>query len=342
MVSVKRPGEVVRLRERDRVHHQVEPADALDELREGLVDAGVVGDVALDARLRADGRRELAHARLDALALVGERERRALLGEPPGDRPGERALVGDARHEGDLPVQQTHARRLPDRSPHATDRTYGILSVLIEWSMRQPRPRPAGPIAALLAGALALGAAHPDRLSEAHVALLSVSAQPVPGAPAACRTCCVAPRATRWRVTYTVTGRTKPRARELRTHHAAARIHALALPLGAVTQMARRPGSTSRRCRAGFRAATRRSTVEVHLTVRGQVEELASRRYTVRDPLRRPLRPPSCPSAGSAAASRARVVTARCGHAFASGVERALERRGEESTISSTERPRPV
>ena len=31
-----------------------------------------------------------------------------------------------------------------------------------------------------------------------------------------------------------------------------------------------------------FPAAARRSSVEVHLTVRGQVEELASRRYTVR------------------------------------------------------------
>ena len=67
--------------------------------------------------------------------------------------------------------------------------------------MRQPRLRPAGPIAALLAGALVLGAASPDRLSEVHVSLVSVSAQPAPrtgGVPPVLRH----DRATRWRVSY--------------------------------------------------------------------------------------------------------------------------------------------
>ena len=122
------PGQVVGLRERDRVSHQVEPADALDQLGEGPVDALVAGDVALDADVGADGRCELAHGRLDALALIGERDLCALLGQPARDRPGQRALVRDARDERDLPLQQPHARRLSDRSPHATNRTYGILS----------------------------------------------------------------------------------------------------------------------------------------------------------------------------------------------------------------------
>ena len=60
---------------------------------------------------------------------------------------------------------------------------------------------------ALAASALALGATVPDRLSEAHVALASVSAQPNPrtgGVPQ------VLDRShpTRWRVSYTVRGKT--------------------------------------------------------------------------------------------------------------------------------------
>ncbi len=122
------PGQVVRLRERDRVGHEVKPADALDQLGERPVDALVARDVALDADVRADRGRELAHGRLDALALVGERDLRALLGQTARDRPGQRALVRDAGDKRDLPLQQPHARRLSDRSPHATNRTYGILS----------------------------------------------------------------------------------------------------------------------------------------------------------------------------------------------------------------------
>src|SRR4029077_8117511 len=123
------PRKVVGLGERDRVGHEIEAADPLDELSERLVDALVAGDVALDADVGADRRGQLAHARLDALALVGEGKRRALLGQPARDRPGERALVRDARNEGDLAVQQPLAReRLPeDRTPHATNRIYVIL-----------------------------------------------------------------------------------------------------------------------------------------------------------------------------------------------------------------------
>ena len=200
----------------------------------------------------ADRCRELAHARLDALALVGERERRALLGEPPGDRPGERALVGDARDEGDLPVQQTHARRLPDRARHATDRTYGILSPCLNGLMRRPRMRPAGPVAALAASALALGAASPDRLTEAHVALRlgeraarSADRRRTPELGRDART--------RWRVTYTVTGKTSARSRATRASRCSTARRAGASARRASPRRARRPGSTWRPCRAGFR-----------------------------------------------------------------------------------------
>ena len=49
---------------------------------------------------------------LDPLALVGERELRALLGEPPRDRPGDRALVRDAEDEAALSLEASHSARV--------------------------------------------------------------------------------------------------------------------------------------------------------------------------------------------------------------------------------------
>lgn len=147
--------------------------------------------------------------------------------------------------------------------------------------MRQPRLRPAGPIAALLAGAVVLGAAHPERLSEAHVALLSVSAQPDPrtgGVPQVLRHS--AP--TRWRVSYLVSGKTK---RALASY---ARITLQHGPTrwrfrsARVTQV----GATTWQYVAAvprfFPNGNATLTVEVHLTVRGQVAELSVRTYSIR------------------------------------------------------------
>ena len=141
--------------------------------------------------------------------------------------------------------------------------------------------RPAGPVAALAASALALGAVTPDRLTEVHVTLLSVSAQPNP------RTGVVPPVLrrdvrTRWRVTYTVTGTTRR-------------------PLASYARITLLRGSTRWRFRSArvtqkgattwqyvsavpswFPAGAATLEVEVHLTVRGRVEELASRRYGVK------------------------------------------------------------
>jgi hypothetical protein len=147
--------------------------------------------------------------------------------------------------------------------------------------MRQPRPRPAGRIAALLAGAVALGAAHPDRLSEAHVALLSVSAQPTPrigGVPQVLRH----DRATRWRVAYIVTGQTK---------RALASYARITLQRGATRWRFRsarvtQTGATTWQYVAAvprwFPNGNATLTAEVHLTVRGQVEESNVRTYGVR------------------------------------------------------------
>ena len=140
--------------------------------------------------------------------------------------------------------------------------------------------RPAGPVAALAASALALGAASPDRLSEAHIALVSVSAQPCRG-PAACPRCCVATGAHALARQLHRHGHDQARARELRAHHAAARRDALALPLARVTQVGATTWQYVAPVPRWFPAGTATLVVEVHLTVRGQVEELGARRYGV-------------------------------------------------------------
>jgi hypothetical protein len=147
--------------------------------------------------------------------------------------------------------------------------------------MRLPRPRPAGPIAALLAGAVVLGAAHPERLSEAHVALLSVSAQPMPkigGVPAVLRH----DTRTRWRVSYLVSGKTKRALASyarITLQHGSTRWR---FRSARVTQV----GATTWQYVAAvprwFPDGTATLTVEVHLTVRGQVEESGMRMYTIR------------------------------------------------------------
>jgi hypothetical protein len=141
--------------------------------------------------------------------------------------------------------------------------------------------RPAGPVAALAASALALGAASPTRLSEVHVALVAVSAQPNPrtgGVP----TVLNRDRATRWRVTYTVTGKT---SRALASYaritlqHGGTRWRfrsALVTQKGATTWQYVSPVPR------WFPTGRATLVVEAHLTVRGQVEELGSRRYDVK------------------------------------------------------------
>jgi hypothetical protein len=147
--------------------------------------------------------------------------------------------------------------------------------------MRQPRLRPAGPIAALLAGAFVLGSAHLDRLAEVRINLLSVSAQPTPrtgGVPAVLRRSV----RTRWRVTYLVSGKTKR-------------------PLASFARITLERGATRWRFRSAqvsqigattwqyvapvpswFPSGTATLVVEVHLTVKGHVEETTTRQYRVR------------------------------------------------------------
>src|SRR5205823_6829219 len=84
------------------------PVEHLARLREHAVDRGVVADIQLGNQRAADGARQLTDVLLDALALEREREPGPAVGEPLGDRPGDRPLVRDAEDEGVLSLE--HAR----------------------------------------------------------------------------------------------------------------------------------------------------------------------------------------------------------------------------------------
>jgi hypothetical protein len=147
--------------------------------------------------------------------------------------------------------------------------------------MRQPRPRPAGPIAALLAGAVVLGGAHPERLTEAHMTLVSVSAQPVPrtgGVPAVLRH----DTRTRWRVAYLVSGKTKRALASyarITLQHGATRWR---FRSARVTQVGATTWEYVAAVPRWFPTGNATLTVEVHLTVLGQVEESNMRTYSIR------------------------------------------------------------
>jgi hypothetical protein len=141
--------------------------------------------------------------------------------------------------------------------------------------------RPAGPAVALAASALALGAATPTRLTEVHVALVSVSAKPNPqtgGVPPVMNRS----HATRWRVSYLVAGKTTRALASfarITLQHGATRWRfrsATVTQVGATTWQYVAPVPR------WFPTGTASLKVEVHLTVRGQVEELASRTYSVK------------------------------------------------------------
>ena len=141
--------------------------------------------------------------------------------------------------------------------------------------------RPAGPVAAIAASALPLGAASPDRLTEVHVALVGVSAQPNPrtgGVPLELRRS----QATRWRISYTVAGKT---SRALASYaritlqHGATRWR---FRSATVTQKGATTWQYVAPVPRWFPKGNATLVVEVHLTVRGQVEEFVSRRYGVK------------------------------------------------------------
>ena len=75
------------------------PPNASRDLREDTREVVVGANVALRDERTVDGRGEIADVLLDALALIGERHARPLVGEALRDRPGDRALIRDAEDE---------------------------------------------------------------------------------------------------------------------------------------------------------------------------------------------------------------------------------------------------
>ena len=98
-VSTGGPRGPPRHGERDGVDEDVEPAaEGIGDLGEDARHVVVGADVALGDQQAVDGRGQVADVLLDALALIRERDRRALVGQPLRDRP-RRALVRDAENE---------------------------------------------------------------------------------------------------------------------------------------------------------------------------------------------------------------------------------------------------
>jgi hypothetical protein len=103
--------QILRCRIRHRVHQQIEPTvERLPHLREDALEVGVGTHVALGHERARNRLGEVSHALLDPLALIGEREARALVAEALGDRPGDRALVGHPHDEGGLAVEPSGGR----------------------------------------------------------------------------------------------------------------------------------------------------------------------------------------------------------------------------------------
>src|SRR5262249_26136898 len=89
------------------VDEQVElPAEGVRHLAEDAGKILVGANIARGDERARDRLGELADVSLDPLSLEGEAGLRAFLGEPLGDRPGDRAPVGDAEHEAPLPLER--------------------------------------------------------------------------------------------------------------------------------------------------------------------------------------------------------------------------------------------
>ena len=79
-------------------------------LLEHPVEIGHVGDVAFDQEIGADLGRERPDPLLERLALIGESELGALLGEPLRNPPGQRLVVGEAHDQAALSAHQSGHR----------------------------------------------------------------------------------------------------------------------------------------------------------------------------------------------------------------------------------------
>ena len=146
-MSVKRPFEILGRGEGDRVHEDVEASsEGLRYFGEDPCDVVVGAHVTLGHERAVDGGGEVAHALLDSLSLVGERDLRALLRETVCDCPCDRAPVGDAEHERLLPCEPAGhpailmgrvAPRMPVQSPTRVAVVTGASSGIGEATARE-------------------------------------------------------------------------------------------------------------------------------------------------------------------------------------------------------------
>ena len=83
----------------DRVDDEVDVVPGLADGVEGAVEAGALGDVAIDQQVRADRLGERPDAARERIRLVGEGQLGALAGGRAGDAPGDRMVVGDPHDE---------------------------------------------------------------------------------------------------------------------------------------------------------------------------------------------------------------------------------------------------
>jgi hypothetical protein len=93
------------------VHEQVEAAERLPRLAHDPLHVVVRAHVALGDERARNALPELAHALLDPLALVRERELGAFFGEAARDRPRDRPFVGDTEDEATFPFEAIHGSR---------------------------------------------------------------------------------------------------------------------------------------------------------------------------------------------------------------------------------------
>src|SRR5262249_22029287 len=88
------------------------PVEHLAGLADDASHVVVGADVARRDVRRVDAPGQLAAPGLDPLALMGERERGARVGEALRDRPGDRALVGDPEDQAALAFEPRHGGRV--------------------------------------------------------------------------------------------------------------------------------------------------------------------------------------------------------------------------------------
>ena len=85
---------------------KIDGPPGIAERLEHRLDASLVGDVAREHELGADLGRERLDPLPDGVALISERNIRAMVAASLGDAPGDRAVIGDAEHHAALARHQ--------------------------------------------------------------------------------------------------------------------------------------------------------------------------------------------------------------------------------------------